>query len=203
VDSTRDILPCAGGLLLFGWLAGAVSLGHELGWDAGVRGVVHQFASPALTAAMRIATQLGPGVFFWTLAACLVLVLLFLRRSREAARLVITLGGAGLLDLTLKDALHRPRPAPFFGTPLPDSYSFPSGHALFSLCFYGTLATLLVARVRSRAARVAIWTATVALIAAIGLSRIYLGVHYPSDVIAGYAVALAWVLVMRIGERIL
>lgn len=152
---------------------------------------------------MRMATQLGPGAFFWTFAACLVMVLLFLRWTREAVRLVITLAGAGLLDTALKAAFHRPRPAPFFDTPLPNSYSFPSGHALFALCFYCTLAALLAARVRSRAVRVTIWTVAVALIAAIGLSRIYLGVHYPSDVIAGYAVALVWVLAVKIGERIL
>ena len=72
---------------------------------------------------------------------------------------------------------------------------FPSGHALFSLCFYGTLAGLLVGRLRRPAARAAVWAAAALLILAIGISRIYLGVHYPTDVIGGYLVAAFWISV--------
>jgi Membrane-associated phospholipid phosphatase len=84
------------------------------------------------------------------------------------------------------------RPEPFFGT-APETYSFPSGHALFSACFYGALAWLLGAALRNFGARAAIWAMSLALIAAIGLSRLYLGVHYPTDVIAGYLVAVFWI----------
>ncbi|HMC29816.1 MAG TPA: phosphatase PAP2 family protein, partial [Candidatus Angelobacter sp.] len=76
---------------------------------------------------------------------------------------------------------------------VPNSYSFPSGHALTSLCFYGVMAGLLSARIKSLPWRIALWTAAVLLIIAIGLSRIYLGVHYPSDVLAGYLAATVWV----------
>jgi membrane-associated phospholipid phosphatase len=199
----RRWVAALGALILFGWLASEVALGRAPGFDAGGRALVHQLASPGLTAAMRTVTELGPGVFFWVAAACVAVVLLYRRRTPDAARLVITLAGAGLLDMTLKAAFHRPRPVPFFDTPLPDSYSFPSGHALFSLCFYGTLAALLAGRTRRPALRVAVWVLGVALIVLIGLSRIYLGVHYPSDVIAGYAVGLAWLLAVRMGERVL
>lgn len=199
----RTSVAALGAFLLFAWLASEVALRHALGFDAPVRAFVHQLASPGLTAVMRIATALGPGVFFWVSAACVVVVLLYLRRTRDAARLLITLAGAGLLDMSLKAGFHRPRPAPFFDTPLPHSYSFPSGHALFSLCLYGTLAVLLRARARRPATRVAIWLLAIALIALIGLSRIYLGVHYPSDVIAGYAVALVWMLAAGIVDRML
>jgi len=97
-----------------------------------------------------------------------------------------------LLDLSLKHAFHRTRPTAFFGA-LPHSYSFPSGHALFSFCFYGVLAGLSAGRTRSQPARILIWTLAAVLVTAIGLSRIYLGVHYPSDVIAGYLAATLWV----------
>src|SRR6185369_17932911 len=73
------------------------------------------------------------------------------------------------------------------------TYSFPSGHSLFSFCFYGVLAGLLTRRLKSRVARVLIWICAALLVSAIGLSRIYLGVHYPSDVIAGYLAASLWV----------
>jgi undecaprenyl-diphosphatase len=95
------------------------------------------------------------------------------------------------LENALKFAFQRARPEPFFGT-APETYSFPSGHALFSACFYGVFAWLLGTAFRNRGVRAAIWTISLALIAAIGLSRLYLGFHYPTDVIAGYLVAAFW-----------
>jgi len=85
----------------------------------------------------------------------------------------------------LKALVHRPRPQPFFGYPQPNTYSFPSGHALISLCFYLALAEI---EGRKRAWRLA----AVLFAVAIGLTRIYLGVHYPTDVAAGFATAIAW-----------
>jgi undecaprenyl-diphosphatase len=74
-----------------------------------------------------------------------------------------------------------------------------------SFCFYGVLAGLYSARIRSRSARLVIWVVSGVLIAGIGLSRIYLGVHYPTDVIAGYLAGAVWVstllLVDRLGPR--
>ena len=114
---------------------------------------------------------------------------------------MISILGALVLDLSLKYAFHRARPAPFFG-PLPHTYSFPSGHALFSFCFYGVLAGLLADRVRSFKLRILVWTLAALLVAAIGVSRIYLGVHYPSDVIAGYLTATLWVSTMIAVDRV-
>jgi undecaprenyl-diphosphatase len=101
------------------------------------------------------------------------------------------MAGALVLDISLKHAFHRQRPTPFFG-PLPHTYSFPSGHAMFSVCFYGVLAGLVADRTNSRVIKICIWLLAVVLIAAIGLSRIYLGVHYPTDVLGGYLAAV-WV----------
>jgi membrane-associated phospholipid phosphatase len=106
--------------------------------------------------------------------------------------LAITMLGVAALDVSLKHAFHRPRPIAFFGTS-PSSYSFPSGHAFGSLCFYGVLAAILAARVRRRVAKFCLWIAAALLIGMIGFSRIYLGVHYPSDVIAGYLAGAVWV----------
>jgi undecaprenyl-diphosphatase len=118
--------------------------------------------------------------------------MLVLRWNRQAVLFVILLSGAYALDWKLKLAFHRTRPTPFFGTQEPRSFSFPSGHALFSICFFGVLAAIVTERVANRRARAAIWGLAAVLICAIGLSRIYLGVHYPSDVIAGYAAAVFW-----------
>jgi undecaprenyl-diphosphatase len=108
--------------------------------------------------------------------------------------------GALALDLALKYAFHRERPPVFFGTE-PASYSFPSGHALCSFCFYGVMAGLIAARVRSPALRIAVWALAALLVIAIGVSRVYLGMHYPSDVIGGYLAAAVWVSAMLVLDR--
>src|SRR5262249_2175727 len=126
---------------------------------------------------------------------------IYVRWRRATLWLVITLLGALVLDLTLKYAFHRPRPTPFFG-PLPPTYSFPSGHSLFSFCFYALLAGLWGGRIRSGWLGTMIWTVAAVLVFAIGLSRIYLGVHYPSDVIAGYLAATIWVSTLVALDRL-
>ena len=127
-----------------------------------------------------------------TAAAILSVIAFFVFRWRRAALwMVVTILGAVVLNVGLKYAFHRPRPVPFF-VPVPYTYSFPSGHSLFSFCFYGVLAGLLAGRMQSRLGRILVWSLAALLVAAIGLSRIYLGVHYPSDVIAGYLVAGFW-----------
>ncbi|MEO6055540.1 MAG: phosphatase PAP2 family protein, partial [Gemmatimonadales bacterium] len=85
---------------------------------------------------------------------------------------------------------------------LPGSYSFPSGHALFAFCFFTTGAALLAPRLPWPALRRLVWIAAAALVLAIGFSRIYLGVHYPSDVLAGYTVGLMWSSVIIVGDRV-
>ena len=135
---------------------------------------------------------------------CQILVLIvfsWLHWRRATLWMLITLAGALVLDLTLKYAFHRTRPTPYFG-PIPHTYSFPSGHALFSFCFYGVLAGLLAGRIRSLPLRIFIWTSAAILVLAIGISRIYLGVHYPSDVLGGYLTATLWVATMVALDRL-
>lgn len=111
--------------------------------------------------------------------------------------MTIALAGSLALEVGLKQLFHRARPEPYFNTPLPASYSFPSGHAIYAICLYGMLAALVSPRAGTRAAKMTIWITCSLIILLIGVSRIYLGVHYPSDVIAGYASALVWVIGLR------
>ena len=187
-------------LALFTWIAEEMLEGETAHFDAAVRGWVHGFASPGMTSAMTAITDMGSqglGV------AAVIAVVVFLIKGwkRAAVWIVISLAGATLLSLALKNGFHRPRPVPFFGR-LPHSYSFPSGHALFSFCFYGVLAGLITARVRSLWLRIFVRSSAATLVLAIGLSRIYLGVHYPSDVVAGYLAALVWVSALVIADRV-
>jgi len=169
--------------------------------DAGARAFVQRIASPELTAAMRGFTFLGEGLVLVALVAIGAILFVLAGRKRAALLLALAMAGAGLLDNALKHLFHRLRPAPFFGTPLPDSYSFPSGHALASCCFFGVVAVLLAEREHRRGVRVAIWVAAGLLAGFIGFSRVYLGVHYATDVIGGYTVAVVWTWVVVWVER--
>ncbi len=106
---------------------------------------------------------------------------------------LIAFAGGGLLDAVLKLVIRRPRP-PYAGAFLQHfSWSFPSGHAMGSLIGYGMLAYMLVVLwVHRRSAQVAVVLGAALLIVAIGLSRLYLGVHYFSDVAGGYAAGVLW-----------
>jgi undecaprenyl-diphosphatase len=189
-------------LWLFAWL------GHEVLTDTPtpvlddqLRSAVHSLSSPGLTRLMIAASRYGgPG---WLVPLGGLVTLGFLARGwrRGALLVVVTLAGAALLDTLLKFVFARTRPTAFFDYPLPLSHSFPSGHAFFAGSFFGGLALLVSARVHSKVARWAVWIFTASMILLIGGSRIYLGVHYPSDVLAGYAAATIWVAAVAFGDR--
>jgi undecaprenyl-diphosphatase len=187
-------------VLLFAWLGREVLAGDTLRFDESVRSWAHQFASTGMTRAMKIISLLGYEVLLLEVAIAFV-ILLKLRWRRAAIWLAIAMIGSVLLDTALKYFYHRVRPAPFFG-PEANYYSFPSGHALSSLCFYGIMAGLLSARIKPLPWRIALWTAAVLLTVAIGFSRIYLGVHYPSDVVAGYLAATVWVAALIVLDHV-
>jgi membrane-associated phospholipid phosphatase len=140
--------------------------------------VITFFGSPAVAAAI----------------GALVCILLY-RRGRlvEAALLPLVIAGAELLNLVLKLSFHRARPEVAFVEL--DTYSFPSGHAMISTAVYGALAYLAWSRLRTGRRRLTLVAGTVVLVALIDFSRIYLGVHYLSDVLAGTAGGAFWLAV--------
>ena len=187
------LLACAAACLgLFVWLAIATSSGAVESFDESVRWGIHRFAPTDLTLLAGGVSLLGSVAVIAPLFVIAFVGFYAAGRRRAAITLAVVMAGAVVLENGLKYALHRARPEPFFGV-APETYSFPSGHALFSACFYGTLAWIFAAGTRNRRARAAIWALSLVLIAAIGLSRLYLGVHYPTDVIAGYLVAEFWI----------
>ncbi|MDR3719846.1 MAG: phosphatase PAP2 family protein [Bryobacteraceae bacterium] len=187
--------------VFFAGLAGEMLEGGTRQFDTVVRQFVHAHSSGALTVVMQFFSILGSGLFVAIAASSACVVLLVAGERRKALVLAITVAGGSLLMLALKTGFHRQRPEPFFDTRLPASYSFPSGHALLSFCLWGAGAVLLSSSQEKRWIRIAIWTFASALVVTIGYSRIYLGVHYPSDVLAGYLAALVWVLGVGIACR--
>jgi undecaprenyl-diphosphatase len=144
----------------------------------------------------------GSVIFLVPLGLIVIIIFTLLKWKRAAILFVVAMAGEIILDLTLKGFYRRARPEAFFDYPLPASYSYPSGHALASFCFYSILAWLITTRLQNQTARIVIWTVTIILIFLIGISRIYLGVHYASDVIAGYSAAFGWILTVVIGDSI-
>lgn len=190
-------------LIFFGWLADEMLEGDTRRFDETVRNFVHEFAAPFLTTVMETASFLGSTLFL-ILFGVAVVVALYLRNHRRGAILfTITTVGASVLIIVLKLSFRRARPEPFFGAVPPDSYSFPSGHSLGAFCFYGALAVILTDRLKNVWLKTLIWILSLAMILLIGISRIYLGVHHPSDVVAGYAVAFIWVVTIAIGDKLI
>jgi membrane-associated phospholipid phosphatase len=155
-------------------------------FDMRVREAVHGWASPWLTAGMRAITLLGSGWFLFAAGVVAAIREAMRGRRREAAYVGLAIVGAKILEQSAKYTFARVRPEAFFGYPQPDTFSFPSGHALASLCFYVAVTRIWFGR------RAVGWIVCGLLVAAIGLSRVYLGVHYPSDVLAGYALGICW-----------
>ena len=120
--------------------------------------------------------------------------LLLLRRLRLALGLAAAVGGAMLLNNFLKIGFNRPRPDLVSHGVEVYSLSFPSGHAMLSAAVYLTLGALLAEAQSQRRLRTYIITVTILLALAIGVTRVYLGVHWPSDVLAGWALGSAWAL---------
>ncbi len=202
MTSTPAALAAVSGLL-FVMVAALVQFGAATGIDEALRLWLNRHTFPVLTFFLRVATHLGASSVWFP---GMVLVVFFLvSRGRASAALLFgtTMAGSVFLRLVLKLLFHRARPSPFFGMAAPSSYSFPSGHALDTVCFYGSLALLLASSVHSRVRRTVLWGGCAVIVLVVGLSRIYLGLHYPSDVVAGYLAGLAWTAVLFIaGSRL-
>jgi undecaprenyl-diphosphatase len=179
--------------VFFAWLAIEVAGGNTMGFDMAVRDAVHRWASPTLTHAMRGVTRLGEAWFLIPLGLLLAAILVRRGRTRSAIALASAAVGAEVWVQMLKAIVQRVRPDAFFGLPQPENYSFPSGHAMTSACFYGALAAILAA---GSARKAVYWAGGVAAPLLIGFSRVYLGVHYPTDVLAGYAAAIVWLTII-------
>jgi undecaprenyl-diphosphatase len=184
-------------ILLFAWIAYGVVSGNSYPFDMALREAVHGRANMPLTGVMEFITNFGGAWFLWPAGLVIAAVLLRQGRRREAALFAIAVVGSEAVNETLKMLFHRTRPEAYFGYPLPPTYSFPSGHSFVSYCFYLALAEILVDTGWPAARKIAVWTAGGLIIFSIGFSRIYLGVHYPTDVIGGYTAAVAWTAILR------
>ncbi len=153
---------------------------------------IYKLHTPLLNQIMTGITFLGNGSTLIYLSCIVGLFLLVSRKFASAFTLVIVTSGGIGLNIWLKNIFARVRPALWERVVEVDVFSFPSGHAMVSLVVYGFIGYLLIANFRSWSSVFLFFTALIIL--AIGFSRLYLGVHYPTDVIAGYAAGLVWLI---------
>jgi membrane-associated phospholipid phosphatase len=162
--------------------------------DAWLANALHENVGAPTTGALTAITTLGGTPVLALVAGAGGGYLVGGGRRRDAALLAVALIGSQVLTSILKATFERPRPS--FDDPVATAgwFSFPSGHALSSIALYGALAYVLPRRVRSIRVRALGLGGVVLLVVAIGFSRLYLGVHYLTDVLAGYSIGLAWLL---------
>jgi len=193
LDVTIGAIILIGASWIFGKIAEDVVTGDPLtAVDREIAVWLHLHATPTLTEALKFISLLAS----WpvVMGICLFLALYFVReRSRyHLLALMLTIPIGMLMNGMLKYAFHRSRPAWDDPILMIGSFSFPSGHAMAATLLYGFLAAFVVRKVQAWRWRVLAVLAAVLLIVLIGFSRLYLGVHYLSDVLAGMAAGSAW-----------
>jgi membrane-associated phospholipid phosphatase len=159
-------------------------------WDVEFARWLHEHSSGALVTFFKVVTLAGNAAVLGAIVVGVGFVLVRRGRANDAALLLLAFGGASVVNALLKLVFHRPRPELAFVHL--DTYSFPSGHAAASSATFATMAYLLARRHYSTAARIWIGVGAVAAIALVGFSRLYLGAHYLSDVLAGISFGIAW-----------
>ncbi|WP_433786789.1 phosphatase PAP2 family protein [Actinomycetospora sp. CA-101289] len=134
--------------------------------------------------------------------AMLVAVVLFVRRHRaEAVLIAVVVGGSAILVVGVKDLVGRPRPPVALRLAVETNASFPSGHALVAAAVLGVLAVLAAPRLRGPL-RALVAAGTVLIVLAIGLSRLYLAVHWASDVLTGWLLGVLWLTTCLVVHRV-
>jgi undecaprenyl-diphosphatase len=167
--------------------------GDSRAFDRAILLWIHHNVPDWLNEPMRLVTALG--YYYLVVPLLAVIVYLFYRRGwrLSAVLLAVSTGGSIVLTTVLKGVFQRARPELFDSGYQASFYSFPSGHATVAVGFYGMLTVILAYRLRGFA-RWAVAVSGVLVVILIGFSRLYLGVHYPTDILAGYLSALLWLV---------
>jgi membrane-associated phospholipid phosphatase len=179
-------------LLAFALVSIAVKLNLLVPFDQAAEAWTQRHITPLHATLMLTATELASIGFVSVVTALAAAVIAHQRSGYWLGRLALSVPGCVLLNEVLKYVFHRARPRlehPLVQLP---SYSFPSGHALGATVFYGFAAILLWSYIVPRVWRVVIGTTVVAVILMVGFSRVYLGAHYPTDVLAAFLEGVAW-----------
>lgn len=182
-------------LIGFSFIAVLIGVGKVAGFDQALISFIRGFETPVLTSIMKLFTFIGS--FPVVLVIFLIVSFIFFRvlKSRTEIFLVAAvIVGTQVINLLLKLLFHRARPDIHLLIDV-GGYSFPSGHAMSAFAVYGILTFVFWRHIPKRIGRISLIIGSSMFILFIGMSRIYLGVHYPSDIIGGYFASAAWLTV--------
>jgi len=182
--------------VLAGWLAEAIKARHWFGaWDVLISRYFISLRSDWLTSLMKNITQFGGAEFGGVIVFVILLFLTLKKRYMHAIALTLAVSVSYFASLSVKHIFSRPRP---LASPLvpEDGFSFPSSHAAVGIALYGILMYFLISHFEKTWQKVLVAISGSALILAIGASRIYLAVHWPSDVIGGYIFGGLWLAIL-------
>ncbi len=187
-------------LFLLGTLSEGIRDNEVFALDTLATPFLHGLANPGLDTLMNDATTIGSISVIPILYVLAMIALIAMRRLGAALFLTVASGGALLINQAMKLFFQRPRPQLEWSHVLPD-YSFPSGHTMDSVAFYGALA-VIVWSIAGRRWGIAAVVGAAVLSTLIGVSRIYLGYHYFTDVVGGALAGISWLLITVAAFRI-
>lgn len=192
IGTTGSVALAAGAFWFFKKQAESVVAGRADHYDELVMDVVHKIDNPPMHEAMNAITQLGSHIAIGSAAGITVLAMLRQGRRADAWTVVVSVGGAMAINTLLKNIFQRQRPIERARRiTLPNSHSFPSGHSLLSAATYPIVVHHFVQN-RSVATQAVAHTLSTLTILSVGFSRVYFGVHFPSDVLGGFAAGFGW-----------
>ena len=190
-----DVLVLAGALLLFGALAEDVVNGEAIvSFDRSIDHEIHENATPLWVHVFKGIAFLGSSEMLAIVAIATAVAFAMRRWYLSAALVVLATFGSQILNAELKVEFERPRPS--FSDPIINAggFSFPSGHATASIAMYGALAYAFSHHLPLNRHRVWVWSLAALVVLAIGFSRLYLGAHFMTDVLGGYLIGTAWLM---------
>jgi membrane-associated phospholipid phosphatase len=179
-------------LLVVAWLCTEVWEKEAFSFDRSFLLWLHQFANPQLDRLMLFFTLLGNPSTVVSIFVVTIAWLLIKHRYSDAIRFAIVCAGGVVINQEMKLFFAKPRPELWPRLITDPTFSFPSGHATGSMVVYGFLA-YISAKQFQRYIRY-IYAIASTIIISIGFSRLYLGVHYPTDIIAGYGIGFLWLI---------
>lgn len=168
--------------------------GSALTVDSNIELAFASARSPLMTALFSNVTHLGDAVIIIIVTAAVATALFFRQRRQYILGLMLSVGGSAVTTWVVKNLVARPRPGGLIPLYIEDSYSFPSGHATATMALYGFLIYVCWKTIPGKVPKIGIALLNLAIILGVGFSRLYLGVHFPVDVLAGYLVGGLWVI---------
>lgn len=181
--------------IAFGYIAAAVGNESIAHFDASIIGFVQGLEAPWLTTIMKIFTWIGSGYVVAPIALIGFIILYFVLHYRQQALLLVTVvAGSVIFNSLLKHYFKRERPE-IHRILDANGFSFPSGHSMMAFALYAIIAFIAWRNVQTWISRIVLLLFTAFMILIIGISRVYLGVHYPSDIVGGFLVSALWVTI--------